>query len=460
METHESCRYEKANTQMRVIIVGVGDVGTSLTKRLADSHELTVVDHDEDQLEAIASSDHIRTIHGDGRSLETLREAGLSDADVLMASSDSDGANIMICGAVKHSTDITTIARVKRIELYETWQDAGEAFGIDHMLCVNLLTAQAIVRTTTLPSALAVDTFADEQVEIAEFAIDADNPIAEQTIEEADRFASLTFAGILREGDVIIPNGATTVEPEDKVIVIGSTSSVSRFARTLAGRTTFDSDASIVVAGGGQVGVRTARLFGSQGFKTQVIEHDRERASEVASSLPDATIVERDATSIEFLRSERIDGADAVVSTLGDDQENYLVSLLASHFGVPHTVTVVDAAEHVDLFDAAGIEVAARPRDIVAGEIAQVALGAHADSVTLIESDSAEILEVTITSESVLAGELLRAVADDLPDGFVVGAIVRGGTVTPPRGGTVIQTGDHVIAFLDSEIVDDVAPKL
>lgn len=446
---------------MHVIVLGAGDVGMGITERLADSHEITIVDHEKSQLDTVAATDDVHTVHGDARSLETLREAGVEDADVLIASTDSDGANVMICGAAKHAADIVTIARVKRIELYETWQDAADAFGIDHLLCVNLLAAQAIVHTTTLPRALAVDTFVDDQVEMAEFAIGADSPIANQTIEEADRFASLTFAGILRDDDVIIPDGTTTIQPEDKVIVIGSQSSVSRFATTLAGRqTALDSDADIVIGGGGQVGVRTARLFEDREFKTRVIEQDRERASEVASSLPAATVVEGNATSVEFLRSEYIDEADAVVTTLGDDEANYLASLLAVHLGVPHAVTVVNAAEHVDLFEAAGIEVAARPRDIVAGEIAQVVLGTHADSVTLIENDSAEVIEVTIDSDSVLAGEPLSEIVHDLPDGFVVGAIVRGGTITPPRGGTVVQTGDHVIAFLDSEIVDEVAPRL
>ena len=445
---------------MRVTIVGAGDVGTGIIERLAGTHEVCVVDTDADRLEALETAQNVRTVEGDGRSLDVLAEAGIEAADILVASTDSDGANVMICGAAKNRADVDTIARVKRIELYETWREAGDAFGIDRMLCVNRLTARNLVRATTLPGALAVDTFADGHAEMAEFAIDAEAPIATQTIEEADRFASLTFAGIIRGEEVIVLTGETVVESGDRIVVIGSPSSVGRFARTLGGRSTLNAETEVVVAGGGQVGVETARRFGDRGHRIRVIERGRERASEVAAALPEATVSEGDATSATVLESEAVGDADIVVCTLGDDETNYLASLLATQLGVSHAVSVVEAAEHVPLFEGAGIEVGARPRDIVAGEIAGIVLGERADSVTLLENDRAEVLEVTIDTDSVLAGESLEDVANHLPDGFVVGAIVRGRAVTPPRGGTVIQTGDHVVALLDSEVIDDVTPKL
>ena len=421
---------------------------------------MCVVDRDVDRLDTLAAARGVRTVEGDGRSLDVLAAAGTEEADILVASTDSDGANVMICGAAKNRADVRTIARVKRTELYGTWQEAGEAFGIDEMLCVNRLTARDLVRATTLPGALAVDTFADGRAEMAEFAIDDDVPIANGTIEEADRFASLTFAGILRDEAVIGPTGETVVEPEDRVVVIGSPSSVSRFVRTLVGRSTLDTDSGILAADGGQVGAETVRRFADRGYRTRVIERGRERASEIAASLPETTVSEGDATSAISLAEEAVGDADVFVGTLGDDETNYLASLLARELGVSHAVSVVEAAEHVSLFEGAGIEVGVRPRDIVAGEIAGIVLGEQADSVRLLANDRAEVLEVTIDADSVLAGESLEDVANHLPDGFVIGAIVRGGTVTPPRGGTVIQTGDHVVAFLDSEVVDDIAPRL
>ena len=445
---------------MYVTVVGAGDVGTGIAARLADTHDIAVVDVDEDRLDTLASAHDVRTVCGDGRSLDTLEAAGLGDADVLVASTDRDGANVMICGAAKNTTDVRTVARVKRIDLYETCQEAEGAFGIDDMLCVNRLTARDVVRATTLPGALAVDTFADGRAEMAEFTIESDAPIANERVEEADRFASLTFAGIVRDGDVIVPDGDTVVEPGDRIVAIGSLSSISRFARTLAGRAALDSDTEIVVAGGGEVGVEVVRLLADRGYRTRIVEGDRERASVVAAALPETEVLEGDATSVGFLTNEGVGDAEVLVATLGDDETNYLVSILAKQFGVSHAVSIVEAAEHVSLFEAAGIEVAARPRNILAGEIAGLVLETGADSVTLIENDRAEIVEVTIDADSVLAGELLREVAGDFPGGFVIGALVRGGTLTPPRGGTVVQTGDRVIAFVDSEIVDEVAPKL
>ncbi|PSP43286.1 Trk system potassium transporter TrkA, partial [Halobacteriales archaeon QH_6_64_20] len=130
---------------MYVTVVGAGDVGTGIAARLADTHDIAVVDVDEDRLDTLASAHDVHTVCGDGRSLDTLEAAGLGDADVLVASTDRDGANVMICGAAKNTTDVRTVARVKRIDLYETCQEAEGAFGIDDMLCVNRLTARDIV---------------------------------------------------------------------------------------------------------------------------------------------------------------------------------------------------------------------------------------------------------------------------------------------------------------------------
>ena len=313
---------------MYVTVVGAGDVGTGIAARLADTHDIAVVDVDEDRLDTLASAHDVRTVCGDGRSLDTLEAAGLGDADVLVASTDRDGANVMICGAAKNTTDVRTVARVKRIDLYETCQEAEGAFGIDDMLCVNRPTARDVVRATTLPGALAVDTFADGRAEMAEFTIESDAPIANERVEEADRFASLTFAGIVRDGDVIVPDGDTVIEPGDRIVAIGSLSSISRFARTLAGRAALDSDTEIVVAGGGEVGVEVVRLLADRGYRTRIVEGDRERASVVAAALPETEVLEGDATSVGFLTNEGVGDAEVLVATLGDDETNYLVSIL------------------------------------------------------------------------------------------------------------------------------------
>lgn len=169
-------------------------------------------------------------------------------------------------------------------------------------------------------------------------------------------------------------------------------------------------------------------------------------------------IVEGEATSFEFLEGEDVGDADLLVGTL-DDETNYLLSLLAAGIGVDRTAAVVDEGEYVDLFEAAGVDVAVQPHAVVARAITR-ATREYTDEAAILERDSAEVLEITVESDSVLAGESIVDAAHDLPAGFVIGALVRDGSLTTPRGGTVIQAGDHVVAFVDTDVLDDVAAVL
>jgi trk system potassium uptake protein TrkA len=443
---------------MRVVIVGAGDVGTYIAEDLAESHDIAVVDRDGERVAELESTLGVSAIEGDGRSLDTLEAAGIHEAEVVIASTDDDAVNVMVCGAVRNSTDAYTIARAKSADLYETWQTFDNALGIDLMLSVDRLTAAALVRTVALPGALAVSTFADGGVEMAEFELGAGNELVGKSVAEADEFPSLTFAGIIRDGEVLIPSGETVFESEDRVVAIGSPSSVRRFARQLAPGSTLDPDDDVVIVGGGTVGTHIAAILEERGYAPRLVEHDPERADALDEELESTTVIEGDVTTAGFLTEADIDEADLLVGTL-DDETNYVLALLAKSIGVAHTAAIVDESEYVDLFKAAGVDVTVEPRAVVANETTR-ATQDYADEAATLERDSAEVLEITVQSGSVLAGEALVDVAHDLPEGFVVGAIVRDGSLTTPRGGTVVQVGDHVVAFVDTDALDEVAAAL
>jgi|AntDeeMetageno50_2_1112565.scaffolds.fasta_scaffold00753_3 trk system potassium uptake protein TrkA len=442
---------------MRVVVVGAGDVGTHIAQDLADTHELSVVDTDPDRVESLTASLDVGGVEGDGRSLETLETADIREADIVIASTDDDAVNVMVCGAAANVTDAFTIARVKSGDLFDTWQEFDDAFGVDRMLCVDRLTAAALVRTVALPGALATDTFVDEQVVMAEFEIDADHEIAGERVADADRFPSLTFAGVLRDDEVLVPTGETVIEPGDRVVVIGSPSSVRRFATTLS-PAALEPDDDVVVIGGDEIGCRTAELFAENGYAPRVIEHDPECAADCDERLSNVPVEEGEATSAAFLREAGVGDAELVVGTL-DDETNYLVSLLARRIGAAYTASMVGEREFVDLFEAAGVDVTVQPHTVVAEEITR-ATRAHTDEAAILERDSAEVLEITVEQGSALAGEAIEDAAHDLPDGFVIGAIVRDGSLTTPRGGTVVQVGDHVVVFADTDALDEIAAAL
>ncbi|MFB6087798.1 MAG: NAD-binding protein, partial [Haloarculaceae archaeon] len=205
---------------MRVVIVGAGEVGASIAGSLAEDHDVVVVDVDPERVEALTYDLDVLALEGDGASLETLREADVEAADMLIASTDDDETNMVTCGTAKTIADPFTIARVRNTKFLETWEHSEGAFGVDFMVGTNHLTAQSIVRVIDLPAARDVDTFSNGIVQMAEFQLAEDSPLAGQTVREADRFDDLTFAALLRPDEVVIPTGNTVLEAGDAVVVI------------------------------------------------------------------------------------------------------------------------------------------------------------------------------------------------------------------------------------------------
>ncbi|WP_435197070.1 Trk system potassium transporter TrkA [Natronomonas sp. EA1] len=444
---------------MRVVVVGAGEVGSSIAESLADVHEVVVIDRDRSRVESLTYSLDVLAVHGDGASMSTLREAGIEEADMLIASTDDDETNIVTCGTAATVSNAFSIARVKNPQYLETWQGAPErAFDVHFMVCTVLLTAQSIVRVIGLPAAQDVDAFAEGAVRMAQFEIPQDSPVADQTVAQADRFDSLTFAALIREEEVVIPSGDTTIHSGDDVVVIGSPESVRSFGAAIAPREGGPRD--IVIVGGSDVGYQTAHLLEQRGFHPRLIEHDPERARWLAEHLPKTTVMESDATDREFLERENVGEADVVVTCLERDEQNLLAGLLAKRLGAHRTVSVTETGEYVELFEAVGIDVAVNPREATAEEITRFTREQRAENVAIIEGDRAEVLEIELDTDSVLAGRSIKEAVQDLPEGVVIGAITRDGKHITPRGDTMLQVNDHVIVFARADVVDETTAKL
>lgn len=443
---------------MQIVVVGAGQVGSSIAASLCETHDVVVVDIDPSRVDDITYSVDALALEGDGTSLTTLQEAGIDDADLLIASTDDDETNIITCATAKTTDDPFTIARVRSTNFLETWQATEGALGVDFMVGTTMLAARTVVRVIGLPAARDVDTFVGGRVQMAEFSIPEDSPIAGQTVQEADRFDSLTFAAILRDDEVIIPRGPTTFTADDEVVVIGSRESVRALAAEVSPHAQEASD--VLIVGGTDIGYQVARLLGEQGLSPRLIEQDPERARELAEDLPNATVLKSDGTDREFLEREHIADVDTVVSALHSNERNLLTSLLAKRLGADRTIAIVEEMEFVDLFEEVGVDVAVNPRGATAEEITRFTRERRAKNVAIIESDRAEVIEIEVGEESILAGRPIEESIHDLPDGFVIGAIMRAGEFITPRGNTVVDVGDSVVVFVDAVLVDEVTAQL
>ncbi|MGM0606307.1 MAG: Trk system potassium transporter TrkA, partial [Halobacteriota archaeon] len=437
-----------------------GQVGESIADDLDADHEVTIIENRAERANELAYSLDVLTVQGDGTDVEVLEDAGVPDADMVITSTDNDETNIVASSTAKAISKAFTIARIKNTKYLRTWERSGDAFGIDFMVCTNLLTAQSIARIVGLPAAIDVDPFAGGNVLMAEFEISDSCPVANETVQEADRYDSLTFAAIVRNGDVVIPRGDTIIRPNDRLVVIGSPESVQTFAGDLSPEDAKGPDEEVVIVGGSEIGYHVARLLSERGFSPRLIERDHDRARTLAEDLPDTLVMESDATDIEFLEREHVGDADVLVATLDSDEKNLLVSLLGDRLGAGRTVSVIDTPSYVELFETVGVDVAINPRVVVAEEITRFTRSGNAENIALIETDKAEVLEIEITADSILSERQIKDAISELPDGVVIGAITRDRQFVTPRGDTKIYPGDHVVVFVDETVVDEATAKL
>ncbi len=240
----------------------------------------------------------------------------------------------------------------------------------------------------------------------------------------------------------------------DDVVVIGPPESIRQFAGAIAPEQ--DAPSEIVIAGGSEIGYRTALLLEQRGFRPRLIERDSKRAQELAEKLQQTVVLKSDATDMDFLEREHVGQADVFIATLDNDQQNLLATLLADRLGATRTVAVVEALEFRDLFEAVGVDVAVSPREAVAEEITRFTRSRRTENVAIIEQDRAEVLEIEIDADSPATDRRIRDIAKEFSGGVVVGAIIRDNGFVTPRGETVIQRGDHVVVFTEARTVEAV----
>ncbi|ELZ00010.1 potassium transporter peripheral membrane component [Natrialba aegyptia DSM 13077] len=450
-----SLDYPLNESSMRITVIGAGEVGRTIAATLADLHEVVVVDCDEQIIEELTYAYDVLVIHGDGRDIETLREAEINQADLVIACTDDDDVNTVICATVTTISNAFTVARVRHRTLFKTWNDRQDAFGADFMICTNLLTSEAVFRISGLPAAQEVDTFANGLVRMATFEIDPESPFIDRTVREIDLDESVTVAAIFRNDELILPTGETIIESTDRIVVIGSASGVTNVANRISLSSRSPTD-EVVIAGASEIGFRIAQLFEEHGYHPRVIEPDPDLARTAAEALPRTTVLKGDPADAGFLEREHIGDTDIVIAALPHDERNLLVSLVARQFGVGETVAIVEDTEYTELFETTGVDVTVNPREETAEEIIRFTRLIPTEKIVLLDHDRAEVIEIVVTEESILADREIRDSTANLPDGVIIGAIARTGELVTPRGTTVIRPGDHVILFVDTDVLDNV----
>ena len=441
---------------MKIVVIGAGQVGTTIVDALHDEHDVTVVDLDQARLDALSHRYDVTTLEGNGASRRTLEEAGLRHAGLLIACTSRDEANLIAAMFARTvSPETKTAIRTTDEEYLEVWHE--RQLDVDLIVSSELETALAISRIIGVPAARQTDVFADGQVQIVEFDVEpgADESVVGKQLREARIPRDSKVASIIRGDRAIIPRGTEEIRPHDRVIVIGSPQAAREWSALLA--RDVEQVGDVGVYGAGRLGVSVARLLLRQQIHVRLVEADPARARKVAELLPAARVFHATGTDPEFIERERIGNARAAIFAMRDDAKNHYAATLAKLHGVRFTIGVVHETVSAEVFEASTIDVAVNPRVVTAEELVRFAHDPRTQQVAMLEGDRYEVLDVIVRGESKLVHRPFR----ELPmTGALIGAIVRDGSAIFPHGDDALQPGDRVIVFTESSRAQQVESAL
>ena len=437
---------------MKIIILGAGQVGSTVAETLAnEANDITVVDLDGSKLRSLQDHFDIRTVRGHASHPDVLARAGAEDADLVLAVTSSDETNMVACQvAYTVFRTPTKIARVRSAEyLRHSKLFAADALPVDLLISPEQLVTEYIRRLIGTPGALQVLDFAEGRVQLVGVKAYYGGPLVGHALRELPtRMPAIEtrVAAIFRRGVAITPEGDTVIEVDDEVFFVAA----REHSRAVMGelRKLDRPVRRIMLAGGGNIGRRLAAAL-ERRMNVKLIEHSPEGARRLSEILDGTIVLQGDAADEDLLREEGIDQTDVFCAVTNDDQVNILSAMLAKRMGARKVMALINRSAYVDLVQGGAIDIAISPQQTtVSGLLAHVRRG-DVVAVHSLRRGAAEAIEAIAHGDRRTSRVVGREVGDvKLPAGTTIDAVVRGDNVIIAHHDTAIENGDHVILFL------------
>ncbi len=436
---------------MQIIIVGCGKVGEKLVEKLSaeQEHNITVVDADQAVVQDITNQYDVMGVIGNGLSMDTLLEAGVEGADILIAVTGTDEQNLLTALMAKKLGDCRTIARVREPEYNKAIHLLKDDLGIAMIINPERAAASEIARVLRFPSAIKIDTFAKGRIEILQFKIPEDSILDNMSVSSivSKLECDVLVCGVERGSDAFIPGGNFVLKSGDLVSIVASIQNVARFFKKIGIKTNRVKDTMIV--GGGNMAYYLAQQLLETGIHVKLIEKSPARCDALCQALPKATIVCGDGTDNRLLLEEGLETAESLVSLMNIDEENILLSLYAQSKTNGKIVTKINRIAYDDVISRLDIGTTVYPKNITAEYIVRFvrakknSLGSNIETMHFILDGKAEALEFHIGENSPITHTTLDKLK--LKDNILIACINRGNKVMLPRGKDTILPGDTVI---------------
>ena len=436
---------------MNIVIVGDGKVGYTLAAYLAqEKHDVTIVDQDAAALEKASETLDVMCVRGNGANVRTLLEAGVDEADVLIAVTTNDEMNMVCCLAAKQLGAKYTVARIRDPEYTESLTVLKDKLNIDLVTNPERATAMEISRLLRFPFAINVETFAHGRVEMVEFKVEEFDPIANMSlITLHQKYPGVLCSAVLRGHEAIIPDGHHVIRVGDRMHVLGDIMSITNFFKNLGKDT--KRVRSAMLLGGGHISYYFAKITAGMGMKLSIIEILPKKCRRLSEQLGDeVNVICGDAAEEELLEQENLTQFGALVCLLDRDEENMMTGLYAVRRGVGKVVVKVDRPNYVDVLSDMGLNSVVSPKLTTANAILRTvrALARSQDSAVVeklyrIVGDQVEALEFTAKEGAPYLNIPLSRLK--IRKGVLVAVLVRSRRIIIPFGEDHIEAGDTVI---------------
>ncbi len=441
---------------MQIIIVGCGNVGATLTEQLSkEGHNITVIDMDGNTVERVANQHDVMGIVGNGASLSVQNEAGIEEADLMIAVTTSDELNLLCCLIAKKAGDCKTIARVRNPVYNKEIAFIKGELGLSMVINPEYAAACEISRLLKFPSAIKVDIFAKGRIELLKCKLGEGSVLHGRplTYISGGLGCEVLICAVERGEEVFIPDGSFELREKDIITVVASSRNANEFFRKIG--MTMNRIKNCIIVGGGETTYYLAKQLLPMGIGIKIIEQDKERCNELSELLPQAMIIHGDGTDRNLLDEEGLPRIHAFVSWTSLDEENIMLSLYAKSVSKAKTITKVHRISYDEIIDSLDLGSVLYPKNITAEYILQYvramqnSIGSNVETLYRLIENKVEALEFRVNEQSELVGVPLKELR--LKDNLLIACINRKGIIITPGGQDSIMLGDTVVVVTTNQ---------